>query len=236
MIDLNGFRPFNMASLMRLFPDAPRDPAALIEACQIKQRGYVDGRPSCAGALALARWLVAHADTLDAPRVSTHPLASGALMERILAGDVVPDEDFAQALAVMSEGAVSPDMFGLPAGSGRVSAKESAASAGTPQPDGVAAKAPERGDPPVCPVAVPSSDLPPIGALGGALPPGRLFHPIADTRLPQGFVLTGCGMMLCLDESTALAMRAAIDAGIAHLRDRRGAVAGRPQSVGGLAA
>src|SRR3546814_12101636 len=56
--------------------------------------------------------------------------------------------------------------------------------------------------------------LPPRGALCGQLPPGRLFHPIADSRFPQGFVLTGCGMALCLDESTATAMQAAIAAGL----------------------
>jgi hypothetical protein len=48
-----------------------------------------------------------------------------------------------------------------------------------------------------------------------------LFHPIADSRFDAGFVLTGCGMMLCLDESTALAMRDALNVGIEHLRDRR---------------
>ena len=44
---------------------------------------------------------------------------------------------------------------------------------------------------------------------------------IADARFDGGFVLTGCGLMLCLDESTALAMRDALNVGIAHLRDRR---------------
>jgi hypothetical protein len=55
------------------------------------------------------------------------------------------------------------------------------------------------------------------------LPSGRLFHPIADARFPQGFVLTGCGMALCLDESTAKAMQAAIAVGLEHIRHIRAA-------------
>jgi hypothetical protein len=63
--------------------------------------------------------------------------------------------------------------------------------------------------------------LPLPGVLGGALPAGPLFHPIADARMPNGFLLQGCGVMLSLDESTARAMRDAIEAGLAHLRATR---------------
>lgn len=220
MKDLSGYRPFSLAPFRDvLVGGGIYQGEQLIVACQIKHLGFVDARTSSQGAAALARWLIAQADFLERPKSTNHPLNSGTVIERILAGDILPDEEFAVALAEATEGAVLPEMFGLPA----PSVEESIASGITPLSPDAGEKAPEpvRRPPVMAPAPSITSELPPLGALGGALPPGRLFHPIADARFDQGFVLTGCGMMLCLDESTARAMRDALTIGIEHLRDRR---------------
>lgn len=220
MKDLSGYRPFSLTPFRdALIGGGIYQGAQLIIACQMKHLGFVDARTSSKGAQALADWLIAQADYLERPKPSSHPLNSGTVIERILAGDILPDDDFAVALAQATEGAVLPDMFGLPARA----VEESTVSGVSPlHPDAVE-DAPEPVRRPHVMAPAPSliSDLPPLGALGGALPPGRLFHPIADARFDEGFVLTGCGLMLCLDESTALAMRDALSVGIEHLRDRR---------------
>ncbi|MGW8204383.1 hypothetical protein ACWGM0_17790 [Sphingomonas bisphenolicum] len=219
MKDLSGYRPFSLTPFRAaLIGGGIYQGAQLIIACQMKHLGFVDARTNSKGAEALAAWLIAKADYLERPKPTNHPLNSGTVIERLLAGDILPDEDFAVALAEATEGAVLPNMFGLPART----AEESPASGVSPLYPDVGEKAPEPVRRPHVMAPAPSStDLPPLGALGGALPPGRLFHPIADARFDEGFVLTGCGVMLCLDESTALAMRDALNVGIAHLRDRR---------------
>jgi hypothetical protein len=224
MIDLSGFRPFSLRAFDSALTPGIHGPEQLIVACQIKHLGFVDGHPSSEGARALAAWLLAHRETIDAvPRAGGHVLNSGSTIERILAGDIVPEEAFAAEVARMTEGAVLPEMF-----------ERAAPAYETPDADGVTppcpqadGKAPEAEAVIPCslPCPAPSSHqaLPEMGGLGGALPPGRLFVPIADSRFGEGFVLTGCGIALNLDESTAAAMRAAIDAGLDHLRARRGA-------------
>lgn len=222
MNDLSGFRPFSL----RHFHPKPTPgiyaAAQLIIACQVKHLGFVEARRSNRGAEALADWIVANAEHIDQPKPSNHPLQCGTVIERILAGDVLPDEAFAVDLAEATEGAVLPEMFGLPTHDMQTSSLAEVAPHSTVR-DGAAS---EPGSPPV-PASTPTPGLPPLGALGGALPPGRLFHPIADARLPGGFVLTGCGVMLCLDESTAKAMRDALTAGIDHLRAARLSTCGR---------
>lgn len=217
MLDLSGYRPFLLADFAHHLKPGIYQPSQLIVGCQLKHLGFVDGKPVSKGAKALADWIIRHADFLTKPKPGGHPLHSGCTIERILAGDILPEDDFAVALAEMTEGAVLPEMFGLP-----VPLSEMIAPANTPQADAIE-KAPEPGVLTPAPASAPSqaADLPALGALGGALPPGQLFHSINDTRFAEGFVLTGCGMALCLDESTAVAMRAAIDSGIDHLRRRR---------------
>lgn len=218
MNDLSGFRPFRLTA----FKDAIMggglySGAQLIVACQLKHLGFVEARPSNKGAVALADWLIAKADFLEKPVPGCHPLNSGTTMERILAGDILPEEEFALALAEATEGAVLPEMFGLPSDTG------SSASGALPLNVGAEGKASEPGNIPPAPASAPSiiGDLPPLGVLGGPLPSGRLFHPIADGRFPGGFVLTGCGIAINLDESTAAALRDAVTAGIEHLRAAR---------------
>lgn len=216
MIDFSGYLPFSLEPFAARMTPGPYQADQLILACQLQHLGFVDGRPSSAGAKALAHWLVEHRDFIDRPKSGTHPLNCGTTIERILAGDLLPEEDFAIDLAEMSEGAILPAMFGLTPADPVL---QESSVPGFPLSPGMDVEAPEPARLSLAPV--PSSPLPPLGALGGALPPGRLFHPIADTRFPQGFVLTGCGMMLCLDESTAKAMRDALSVGIDHLRAAR---------------
>ncbi|KMS54710.1 hypothetical protein [Sphingobium cupriresistens] len=215
MNDLSGYRPFRLTA----FKDAIMggglySGAQLIIACQLKHLGFVEARPSSKGAVALADWLIAKADFLEKPVPGCHPLNSGTTMERILAGDILPEEEFALALAEATEGAVLPEMFGLPSDTG------SSASGTSPLTAGAEGKASEPGLLTPAPASAPSiiGDLPPLGVLGGALPAGPLFHPIADARMPNGFVLTGCGIAISLDESTATAMRDALSVGIGYLR------------------
>lgn len=248
MIDLSGFRPFNLRAFDNALTPGIHGPEQLIVACQIKHLGFVDGHPSSEGARALAAWLLEHRETVDAvPRAGGHVLNSGSTIERILAGDIVPEEGIAAEIARLTDGAVLPEMFERAAPSQETPDADGAA-APCPQADG---KAPEAGAVIPCslPCPAPSSHqalpdvhrcasantlpgvdpcasantLPAMGGLGGALPPGRLFVPIADSRFGEGFVLTGCGIALNLDESTAAAMRTAIDDGLEHLRARRGA-------------
>lgn len=216
MINLSGYRRFSLEPFASSITPGPYQSDQLILACQLKHLGFVDGRPSSAGAKALAHWLMEHRDYIALPKPGSHPLNYGTTIERILAGDLLPEEEFAIDLAEMSEGDILPAMFGLMPDRVAIESSVSGVFALSP---GMDVEAPEPMRTPAAPV--PSSILPPIGALGGALPPGRLFHPIADTRFPQGFVLTGCGIMLCLDESTANAMRDALAVGIDHLRAAR---------------
>lgn len=235
MIDLSGFRPFSLRAFDSALTPGIHGPEQLIVACQIKHLGFVDGHPSSEGARALAAWLLEHRETVDAvPRAGGHVLNSGSTIERILAGDIVPEDGIAAEIARLTDGAVLPEMFERAAPSQETQDADGAA-APCPQADG---KAPESGAVIPCslPCPAPSSHqalpdvdrcasantLPAMGGLGGALPPGRLFVPIADSRFGEGFVLTGCGIALNLDESTAAAMRTAIDDGLEHLRARRG--------------
>ncbi|MFZ2995930.1 hypothetical protein [Sphingobium sp.] len=220
MIDLTGFRPFALDDFDRTLTPGMYKSDQLIRACQIKHLGFVDGRPNSAGVKALAHWLIEHRAFIATPKPSSHPLNCGTTIERVLAGDLLPEEDFAIDLAEMTEGAVLPQMFGLPTAAEPEISPSSASGASPLYPDADAASEPARLTPRGSAPA-PSTDLPALGALGGALPPGRLFQPIADSRFPQGFVLTGCGLSLCLDESTANAMRAAIEAGLEHLQGQR---------------
>lgn len=218
MNDLSGFRPFRLSAFRDvLMGGGIYQGAQLIIACQIKHLGCVEARASSKGAVALADWLIAKADFIERPVPVGHPLNCGTTIERILAGDILPEEEFAIALAEATEGAVLPEMFGLPTDTG------SAASGPSPLTSDAVEKASEPGSITPAPASTPSliGDLPPLGVLGGQLPSGRLFHPIADGRFPGGFVLTGCGIAINLDESTAAALRDAVTAGLDHLRNVR---------------
>lgn len=219
MNDLSGFRPFRLSAFRNaIVGGGIYQGAQLIIACQIKHLGFVDARPSSKGAVALADWLVAKADYLDRPVPTTHPLNCGSTIERVIAGDILPEEEFALALAEATEGAVLPEMFGLP-----MEFEGSRAAGSSPLSPVAGEKASEPGSLTPEPDPTPSfiGDLPPLGVLGGQLPSGRLFHPIADGRFPGGFVLTGCGIAINLDESTATALRDAVTAGLDHLRSVR---------------
>lgn len=219
MMDLTGFRPFSLKDFAEHLTPGIYQPMQLIIACQVKHLGFVDGKPVNKGAKALADWIILHADFIAKPKPGGHPLHSGCAIERILAGDILPEEDFAVALAEMTEGTVLPEMFGLPVPLTEMIAPDFSPRAGAVE------KAPEHGVTTPAPASAPSqtADLPALGALGGALPPGQLFHTINDTRFAEGFVLNGCGLALCLNESTAVAMRAALDSGIDFIRRQRSA-------------
>ncbi len=229
MMDLTGFRPFSLEPFAGSITPGIHAAEQLIHACQMKHLGYIDGRPPSRGVHALACWLIQHASFVAKPHPGGSPLTSGTTIERLLAGDILPEESFAVSLAEMTDGAVLPDMFGLPAPSDE-EPSATGASPLTPVAGGKASE-PEGQSPAAAPASTPSlgdvalsGDLPAMGGLGSALPPGRLFHPIADSRYPEGFVLTGCGISLNLDESTATAMREALAKGIEHLRAMRAPV------------
>lgn len=218
MNDLSGFRPFRLTAFSEaIIGGGIYSGAQLIIACQLKHLGFVEARRSSKGAVALADWLIAKADFIERPKPGCHPLNSGTTIERILAGDILPEEDFVLALAEATEGAVLPEMFGLPSDIG------SSASGTSPLTTDAEVEASEPGLLTPASASAPSTigDLPPLGVLGGQLPSGRLFHPIADARFPGGFVLTGCGIAINLDESTAAALRDAVTAGLDHLRSVR---------------
>lgn len=226
MIDLSGFRPFRLSDFAPAFTPGMYQAGQLIQACQIKHLGFVDGRPVSRGARALAMWIVAHGDLIHAPKPASHPFNSGTAIERIIAGELLPEEAFAVDLAQATEGAVLPEMFGL-------HDLESAASGTLTPCPGVAGKplasasnlhGEPHGEPhgDAAPAASLAVNLPPMGVLGGALPGGRLFHPIADSRLPHGFLLAGAGLMIGLDESMATAMRDTLNEGLAHIAKMRG--------------
>lgn len=216
MNDLSSFRPFSLRAFNRSLTPGIYQAAQLIIACQVKHLGFVEARPSSKGAVALAEWLLAKGDWIDRPKAGSHPLNCGASIERILAGEVIPDEEFALSLAEATEGAVLPEMFGhAPTETGSSAEVYALSAAGE--------KVPEPGPPPPdFPASAPSTaGLPVLGALGGDLPPGALFYAISDARFSQGFVLTGCGIMLCLDESAAQAMIVALRQGIDHMAAAR---------------
>lgn len=219
MTDFANYRHFSIEAVVPAGWGALGGGRDLIGACSVKHRGYWDDRLCTLGSLALADWIMEHQELVSKPKLGTHPLNSGTMIERVLIGDVLPSEEFALALANMTEGVVLPEMFGQIEADNGSSAQ---------MPLGADEEAPGPTPASPCQDAAPvpsddrSADLPPLGPLGGQLPSGRLFHPIADSRFPQGFVLTGCGMALCLDESTAKAMQAAIAAGLDHIRATRG--------------
>jgi hypothetical protein len=224
MIDLSGYRPFRIEGLLPATSQLPRDAFGLIVAAQLKHRGTVDGAAASAGALALATWIMDHADFVAAPKRGTHPLEAGTAIERILAGDVQPHEEFAVALAQATQGAVLPEMFDQPAHGTKAAGFTPAPVAVAETPDRDHCTPPDPG--PASSFAdVPDEDeapLPPLTVLGGALASGRLFLPIADSRLPSGFVLQGCGVALALDEAAARSARDAIDEGLRHIARVRG--------------
>ena len=218
MTDFANYRHFSIEAVVPAGWGALGGGRDLIGACAVKHRGYWDDRLCSVGSLALADWIMQHQDLIAKPKPGRHPLNSGMMIERILIGEVLPAEDFALALANMTEGTVLPEMFGQ---------VEADTTSSASQALGADEKAPAGAPVSPCQDAAPvpsddrTAELPPLGALGGPLPSGRLFHPIADSRFPQGFVLTGCGMSLCLDESTAKAMQAALVDGIAHIQHVR---------------
>lgn len=214
---LSGFRRFSIEQL-RSAADLPSIHSAtqLIHACAVRHWGEdhaSDMAPPSRGALGLAQFLIDNAAGLERPLPGSSLLLRGDMLERLMIGMMLPTDDVAQAIAHMTGGAVLPEQFdeGFPYDGTSTLAMAQ---------DEAPAVDPANGDP-ATGVAV-AADVPAFGVLGGQLPSGRLFHIIGDTRLPNGFLLSGCGLLVGLDESTALAMRSAIDAGIAHLRDVRG--------------
>jgi hypothetical protein len=91
------------------------------------------------------------------------------MIERILIGEVLPADDFALALANMTEGTVLPEMFGqieadtASSASQALGADEKALAAAPVSPCQDAAPVPSDDR---------TAELPPLGALGGPLPSG----------------------------------------------------------------
>ncbi|WP_257554118.1 hypothetical protein [Sphingobium sp. CFD-2] len=218
MTDFANYRHFSIEAVVPAGWGALGGGRELIGACAVKHLGYWDDRLCSVGSLALANWIMEHRELIAKPKPNCHPLNRGMMIERILVGEVLPADDFALALANMTEGVVLPEMFGQ---------IEADTASSAPQALGAGEKAPDAAPVSPCQGAAPvpsddrTAELPPLGALGGPLPSGRLFHPIADSRFPEGFVLTGCGMSLCLDESTAKAMQTALADGLSHIQNVR---------------
>lgn len=193
----------------------------LIAACEKVHICAVQDRPFSAGVATLAHWLVRnrHVHLGAFP-----PFDDGERIERILAGIDQPDDEMVKALQrVMT----AIDRWDMP----RFSVQSF--SAMPPRQGSSAARGPNAGanaggDAPSPDRSFfspgPAAALPAMGALGAGLPPGRLCCAVADSRIPNGFVLTfSGGVMLALDEAMAMSASAAIADGIAHIRARRDA-------------
>ncbi len=224
--EMSGVRPFSLRALQAAgLPRAPHNADELIGACQMKHLGCCELASVNDGAWALARWLARYPEEAERPVAASHPFANATTIERILAGDIIPHEDFAFQLSAVTGGFVHPELFErrVPYHFEKPSAEVS-----PPLAEADGKSSPRACEPtPAHAGAAASVDggaaaLPSIGVIGGPLPAGALAHAVADGRCPDGFVLVlAGGVSLYLDVSTGRAAREAINAGLGLLESRR---------------
>lgn len=128
-------------------------------------------------------------------------------VERMLAGTMLPCQDWGEELGRLTEGKLTAAMF----------------------------RRPWNGDLPTIDTSLPDDPTPPSGAPAGALvevqgrlgerPSGPLFTHVVDPTMPGSFVVTGLGMAWHLDEATAFALRTSIAAGLMDIATTRAASA-----------
>jgi len=157
------------------------------------------------GAVALADWILE--DSARAEARFADPLCPlrNRLLLRVLAGTVLPGEEWSEWLGRATEGRVIGKMFRRPF-------------LGEVTWIGLDMGAPEPEPEPAAPIAF----LCPIPGPLGAIPSGPLFTAIADPMAPGEFVLAGMGIGIRLSEAAALAMKRAIADGLCLIDGARG--------------
>lgn len=187
----------------------------LVDGCRA-MRGIDTGFAVSEGQLGLARWLADRRMTIangNFADLRASLLYDGDLVERLLAGEIVPDDKMAADIQRMTQDAVRPqhwEMWLSREGPGYIPCASS-------------------------PYASHSKRLElqvPRGQLGGDLPSGPVFEAYSIAGHNDAFVVTGCGLALSLNDATAAALIDAVALGRARLRSLRGDV----KSAGALAA
>lgn len=211
-------RPFSLEALSR---DAGVDVSGhwhdIVDACRDKWLSDRDVTVT-EGGETLAKWIFGHGP-LSVTNNDMDPLADGDLIERIMAGTVEPSPEIAEMLCRRTGGMVLPSMFRRVATlyHDLLDLRHLNAEILRKKYNAVSAEIAAEGITPGCC----------HGALGRDAPSGLLFQCIRDVRHGGAFIVTGLGLAVRLDLSTAIALRDAIDEGIGHERDRiaRGAAA-----------
>lgn len=179
------------------FPEGvASSPAAVVDwAILMEGRGAAS-----VGAEALAEWIIA--DEPRAVQAFGDPLCpiQGRSLVRVLAGAVLPGDDWAEWLGRATGGAVEGAAFLRPA-----------------VREGVAAVAPAEPAKPVAPVEWPQWLLCEIAGPVGTTPSGPLFAAIVDPLSPSLFAVAGLGQAMVFDRSTACAFRDALADGLGQL-------------------
>lgn len=146
------------------------------------------------GALALGEWIVSDPDPSRVIQLA-ELAGSGSTYTRWVNGRVIPGDEAREAIARVTENAVTWSMWDEAAPSADAAVPE-------PQPE----------------IAPSPALLCELGGVAGTVPPGPLFRAIVDPARPGVFVLAGLGFGLVLDEASAWALRDAATAGLADLR------------------
>ena len=169
--------------------DFPANGADLIHALRVERGIYPDDGPSAVGAVALADWLCALPRNFN--RFRTTPL-SPATIERILSGELLPTAADAAAIARMTDGLVTGDMFDL-----------SAQSAGSHEtPEASSPRASGSGGAENAPLGSAAPFIEWMGVAGQTVA-GPLFRVLAPTSDHPFFVMMGLGVSVCLDRASA---------------------------------
>ena len=193
-------------------------------------------RPTMA-AVALASWLLAdHRRAQVQSRRQSSPLSMGSTISRLLAREIIPSDQLAEALARMTAGAVKPDDWNwtyrnkAEAGDtadddpGRAFASGEAMLSASPHPRSTAMGAedvagalpiPQPGAPVTMGIdlASPDGDMTCVAVLGET-PPGPLFRVIPPTRRHPFYEVHGLALSFRVGESGARALYTALGTAI----------------------
>lgn len=191
----------------------------LVDGCRA-MRGIDTDFPVSEGQLGLARWLADRRMTIangNFADLRASLLYDGDLVERLLAGEIVPDDKMAADIQRMTQDAVRPqhwEMWLSQEGPGYIPRASSPYVSNSKRME----------------LQVPR------GQLGGDLPSGAVFEAYSIAGHNDAFVVTGCGLALSLNDATAAALIDAVALGRARLRSLRGDAMREAKGAGALAA
>lgn len=155
--------------------------------------------PSVA-AIALASWLLEDLRrTILQSRRAGSPLAMGSAISRLLAGDIAPSDQLAEALARLTRGVVRAEDWDRPY-TGKAEAAYVAPAAARPVILGVDMGRPE-------------GDASYVAVLGET-PPGPLFGVLKPSTACSFYEVHGLGLSFRLNEAAAQALHASLGAAI----------------------